>query len=324
MVAISAIVVLPVDELLKKEFPPNDSILGAELLDRAGTMLISGPQKIGKSLLACQLALCLADGSSFLGFQTGTQRYRSLILQAEVSEKRMKERFAKQVTLFSDNSHPNVLNACVFSQIKLDSPDGQLILNGLLKQHSPDVVIIDPLTNFHTGNEQEVHGISRITSFLDGLRMKFKVAVVLIHHHGKSSRDRTNVGHKARGSSALAGWYDTHLSMEWNGAPADGLVRLQFELRNGETPKDKLLRLDSEILLFEVQGEEEEEPSPIDEVVKAVKLLGGQSITVQAVADFCSKSRAWASKYLNQAVDAGRLIATDTNPKKYCLAPLKA
>ena len=52
---------LTIKSLLEKEFPPSESILGADLLDKSGAMLITGPQKVGKSLFACQLALSVAD-----------------------------------------------------------------------------------------------------------------------------------------------------------------------------------------------------------------------------------------------------------------------
>ena len=57
-----------VAELLALRFPASESILGENLIDKAGAVVITGPQKIGKSLFASQLALSLADRSSFLGF----------------------------------------------------------------------------------------------------------------------------------------------------------------------------------------------------------------------------------------------------------------
>ncbi|MBI3411784.1 MAG: AAA family ATPase [Planctomycetes bacterium] len=66
------------------------------MLDHEGALLISGPQKIGKSLFTTQLAMTLAQRLPFLGFPAGNREYRVLVLQAEVGPKRMKDRFAKQ------------------------------------------------------------------------------------------------------------------------------------------------------------------------------------------------------------------------------------
>jgi hypothetical protein len=126
--------VLGVNELLRKEFPPTDSLIGNGLIDKGGAILISGPQKIGKSLFGTQLALCLASQRSFVGFPVGQAEYRTLILQAEVAPKRMKERFQKQVQGFRDEALARVLSASVFSSIQLDTRAGAgEILSRLLK-----------------------------------------------------------------------------------------------------------------------------------------------------------------------------------------------
>src|SRR5207245_759981 len=123
-VAKREIEILPVNELLKKEFPAGDAMLGSNLLDKSGALLISGPQKIGKSLFAAQLALSLADRMAFLGMAVGDATYRVLILQAEVSPQRMQQRFSKQVVSFSPEAQSRVLHASVFSSVKLDTKDG--------------------------------------------------------------------------------------------------------------------------------------------------------------------------------------------------------
>src|SRR5580693_3364998 len=92
--------VFQVSDLLTAQFPVSDSMLGGNLLDRSGAMLISGPQKIGKSLFGSQLGLSVGDRKPFVGFTPSNTEYRTLILQAEVSARRMQERFRKQVQVF--------------------------------------------------------------------------------------------------------------------------------------------------------------------------------------------------------------------------------
>ena len=174
--------VYPVGDLLTAQFPASDSMLGGNLLDRSGGMLISGPQKIGKSLFASQLALTLGDRQPFLGFSPSGAEYRTLILQAEVSAKRMQERFLKQVKIFGASARTNVLSASVYSSIKLDNPEGLAILNGLVDQYKPDLVIVDPLSNFHCGDENTAQDVLRITTVLDDVRSRGP-AVALVHHH---------------------------------------------------------------------------------------------------------------------------------------------
>ena len=300
--------VFSVADLLGMTFPESDSLLGNDLLDRSGAMLITGPQKIGKSLFASQLALCMASGQPFVGFKPTAPTRRVLSLQAEVGERRMQQRFGRQAVLFSGEALTNVLNACTFSMLKVDHADGAAILRELVQQYTPDIVIIDPLANFHCGDENVAQDILRVTSVLDRIRADGP-AIILVHHHGKNSAERANVGHKARGSTALPGWYDSHLSMERAGQN----VRLRFELRHGETPEDRILRLDPDTLLFEARSDD---AAQLTLVVSAVAELGPS--TADAVAEYCNnRTRQWASDWLNRAVDRGMLVRSGSRPVIY-------
>jgi len=126
----------------------------------------------------------------------------------------------------------------VFSAVKLDKPEGLDLITQWLEKYGPDMLIIDPLANFHTGDENEAQDMSRVTGALDKIR-SHGIAVGLVHHHGKRSGGNQNVGHKARGSSVLPGWYDSHLSLE----RAESAIRVRFELRHDETPEDMVVNL---------------------------------------------------------------------------------
>ncbi len=301
--------VYSVADLLGMTFPESDSLLGSDLLDRSGAMLITGPQKIGKSLFASQLAFCLAGGQPFVGFKPTASSRKVLTLQAEVGEKRMQQRLALQAAVFDDEARKNVLNACTFSMLKLDQPEGVESLLAWVKEYAPDVVIVDPLANFHCGDENVAQDIIRVTSVLDRIR-SLGPAVILVHHHGKASTERTNVGHKSRGSTALPGWYDTHLSLERAGETA----RLKFELRHGETPEDMILRLNPETLLFEAQLDE---AAQVALVVSAIGDLGPSE--AGAVGTYCRHTRQWAAQWLGRAAEQGKLQRNGNRPVIFSL-----
>jgi hypothetical protein len=127
------------------------------------------------------------------------------------------------------------------------------------------------------------------------------VAVALVHHHGKGSTRNANIGHKARGSSVLPGWYDSHLSLEW--AEAQKTVRLRFELRHDEAPEDMILKLNPKTLLFEPQTDE---AGQIGLVISAIREIGPSD--AEPVGVHCGKTRQWASDWLNRAADQQKLV----------------
>ncbi len=79
------------------------------------------PNHESRSVFGTQLAFALASQTPFLGFDAGRKNYKTLILQAEVNEKRMKDRFQKQVSGFPEASRDQVMSASVFSQVKSES-----------------------------------------------------------------------------------------------------------------------------------------------------------------------------------------------------------
>jgi hypothetical protein len=302
---IMPIEVVSVTQLLQQEFPATDSLLGNGLIDKGGAVLISGPQKVGKSLFGTQLALSLAGRVPFLGFQGGNVNYRTLVVQAEVAPKRMQERFVKQVTGYSQDAQERVLSASVFSSIKLDSELGKNSVLAWVEEHRPDLLVIDPLSNFHCGNENDAQDMLRVTNVLDNIRSK-DVAVAVIHHHGKNSLSK-NVGHRVRGSSALPGWYDSHFSLSWADYPRT--VRLEFELRHDEKPEDIILRLNRETLHFEPQNDEAAQVTLVVAVVEELVVA-----TAEQVANRCGKTRQWASDWLNRAVEQGKVERSGNRP----------
>jgi RecA-family ATPase len=154
-----------------------------------------------------------------------------------------------------------------------------------LEKYEPDLLIVDPLANFHTGDENEAQDMSRVTGALDDIRSG-GVAVGLVHHHGKRSGSNPNVGHKARGSSVLPGWYDSHLSLEW----AESAIRVRFELRHDETPEDIVVKLNPNTLLFETQHDE---AAQIRLVTSAIREIGPSD--AESVGAHCGRTRQWAS-----------------------------
>jgi len=234
-----------------------------------------------------------------------------LIVQAEVSEERMQGRFARQVRVYPDEAQRRVLSASVYSSVKLDNAEGAATIHAWIDQYKPDLVIVDPLANFHVGDENVAQDMSKVTTALDDIRAK-GVAVALVHHHGKGSTRSGNVGYKARGSSVLPGWYDSHMSLEW--AEPQKTVRLRFELRHDQAPEDMILKLNPNTLLFEPQTDE---ASQISLVIATVRELGPSE--AEQVGEHCGKTRQWASDWLNAAVDQQKLVRREGRPVIYSL-----
>jgi len=207
---------------------------------------------------------------------------------------------------------PSVLELIKFawtgSAIKLDEAAGQVTVLELAKEHKPDVLVVDPLMNFMSGDTDKQRDMSRAVGFLDLLRSQFGAATIVVHHHGKKAGERIG-GHKALGSVARAAWYESHMILEWHGAPQDRLVKLSFELRHAEAPAPMVLKFDGTTGSFQVQTED---TGPVADALAAMRELGGVGVTAKQVAELKRKSESWARKYLDQAAEQGLVVAGDS------------
>ena len=81
-----------------------------------------------------------------------------------------------------------------------------------IEYHKPDLVMIDPIINFFSGEENSNSEIHEMLSRVDKLIELFKVAVIIAHHTGKERADDLSFM-SARGGSAFAGWMDSGIKL---------------------------------------------------------------------------------------------------------------
>jgi hypothetical protein len=93
---------------------------------------------------------------------------------------------------------------------------------GMIKEHQPDLVVIDTLARSAEGlEENSAKDMGRFVGACDRLRRALDCAVLVVHHTGKSG--------KIRGSSALYGAADCVLSL----TAEDGVIRISNAPGNG-------------------------------------------------------------------------------------------
>jgi hypothetical protein len=117
-------------------------------------------------------------------------------------------------------------------QAPLDTPEGQTRIRQLLAQHRPDLLIIDPLARFMTGDENRAQDMNQVVRFLDELIQTLHLTVVLVHHTGKTTATEREGGQRLRGSSVLFAAADTVLMLD----RIHGDHVLGFQLRHAADP----------------------------------------------------------------------------------------
>lgn len=235
---------LPVKSLSYKSLEekewPEDVFIEGGLLSRGDTMLIGADSKAGKSTFLCGMIRQIISGGDVLGFKV-TRPLKVLYMQAELREKRLKERlfptYEKIDTVFKEN-----LFIWSTRGIVLFGKD-QAFIEAEIVLTKPDILVIDPMLNFHNYNENNAQEMGSFFRSLDMIKDTHDIAIIMAHHFRKANPDtkfKTNLLESIRGSSALRGWAVTTIAMEGRGESE--YRELAFDLRNSDEPIKRTIR----------------------------------------------------------------------------------
>jgi hypothetical protein len=217
-------------DLLARTFPDDPGIVGHGVLPTSGIAVLGAPGKIGKSFLV--LNLVLVRGRSWLGFPT--RGGRTLVVQAEIPEPHLQRRIG---ILRADAALPpkDTTYFITDRRLKLDRSEGVTRLRRLLDRIRPDLLILDPLARFFSGDENSTRDMGAFIDQLESLLATYApLCILLVHHTGWR-------GKHLRGASALFDAADSILMLQREGKPESEQVegkpsafRLTFELRHAE------------------------------------------------------------------------------------------
>lgn len=241
---INSIMGAPMDfwEMADYEYErPEDFIQG--ILPLETLLLLYGVQKVGKSLLALNLALHLAAGKPWFHLQI-SKPHKTLFISAEGGLPMLIDRIQH---LKSGEIIPSAENLKIWPIPPIDilsSTDfGGLV--AAIETFQPEVIILDPLSKLHIKDENSNNEMAEVLGRLRQLVTNHGRSLILNHHARKS-------GDAFRGASSIAGEVDAIIRLEWeNREEHTGNRRLYFEdLRHAEPPADLYLTLNPKTLSF--------------------------------------------------------------------------
>lgn len=188
-------------DLMAKEFPPMTWI--AKGMVPVGLTVLAGKPKIGKSWLGLQLALSVASGSRFLGFET--LRGPVLMVCLEDSDRRISDRLRLQHAAGDESVE------FLFDWPPLDGDGFDMLAQKVVeggKSGAYGLCIIDTLASAKSGkvDENSAAAMSDLLYPLQGLAQEYQLAIVLVFHHRKGAFD--DPIWDVRGSSATGAAVD--------------------------------------------------------------------------------------------------------------------
>ncbi|WP_187336461.1 AAA family ATPase [Novosphingopyxis iocasae] len=184
------------------------------LLEEDALASLFGDPASGKSLVAIDMAACVATGEAFHGHRVASG---PVFYIAGEGKNGLRRRFAGWEELRGVSIAEAPLFASTAAVQFLDGPSATMAtaaIDALAAQHgTPRLIVIDTLArNFGPGDENSTADMNAFVAALDRLRERYPCsAVLLVHHSGHGEKTR------GRGSSVLRGAVDTEYRVEKKG-----------------------------------------------------------------------------------------------------------
>jgi AAA domain len=297
-----AIEMIDAADLVAREYPNESALVGGGLIVPRSLDVNGGGPKRGKSIIVVNREIRRALGLPFLGFPTTPGR--TLYIQAEIPEPQLKQRL---VLMLADCPGVGRIDAETLRGrlvtvtrrgLFIDEPGGYDAVRRLIEQAEPDLLSLDPLARFMTGEENSARDVGRLINSLDRLIQEYRIAIELTHHAGKPSNgDPRQGGQRLRGSSALFGAADTVTMLD----RTQDAWTLSFELRHAEEPSPMLL--DRTPSLWFTPAGPPEKLVAVAELVKDIPMR--YSTLTGAIVDDTKCSQATAERLIRDAKKAG-------------------
>ena len=182
------------------------------VLRQGHKMLLAGPSKAGKSFALIELAIAIAEGRKWLGWQCakGKVLYVNLELDKASCLHRVKDVY-NALKIPPQNLH----NLRIWNLRGMTKPMDKLApsLIWRAKRENFLAVIIDPIYKVITGDENSADQMAHFCNQFDKVCTALGCAVIYCHHHSKGSQGGKRSMDRASGSGVFARDPDALLDM---------------------------------------------------------------------------------------------------------------
>jgi hypothetical protein len=226
-----------------------------DILPRGALAALVAKPKVGKTTLAYELAIRVAQGRPFLG--RATTQGAVLILALEEHPREVKRRLRDLgAELIPDAVHVHIGPLT-------DSAELRHVLAQYITQHQIALVVVDTLNSFWgIHDENDATAVTQAIKPLLALARETDACILLVHHARKAEGE---FGDEIRGSGALFSLQDVALILKRH--EVETQRRLTLVSRYPETPRELVLELREHG--YESLGD----PAAVSKRAKEAKLL---------------------------------------------------
>ena len=194
------------------ERPELDPPLIDGILRQGHKMLLSGPSKAGKSFAMIELAIAIATGGSWLGFQCAQGKVLYINLELRDNSCRNRILDVRDVMAPGQSLAGNLICWNLRGRGEALDKLAPKLIRRAMREHFL-AIIIDPIYKVLTGDENNAEQMSRFCSYFDRIGTELGTAVIYCHHHSKGAQGSKKAMDRASGSGVFARDPDAQLDL---------------------------------------------------------------------------------------------------------------
>lgn len=224
-----------VPDLTEEERTPPEFII--EGMIPCGMTFLAGAPKIRKSFFALQMAIAVANGSSFFGHETHQCEVAYFDLEGS------KSRISSRTDRMTEKIPKTVYIA---NQTQLKLADGLTEQIRLLHRQKPNIrlYVIDTYSrargNFRAGGANAYDADVTFLEPVQRMAIEENIAIFFVHHDSKGAGLRSDPFERLSGSMGISGSADCVMNLIADGKRFDGKASLEFTPRDAKGGELKL------------------------------------------------------------------------------------
>lgn len=243
--------------------PPLADEVISGVLRHGHKMLIAGPSKAGKSFLLIELAIALAEGKTWLGWQCKQGRVLYVNLELDAASCMHRFRASYEAAGIPPN---NLQNIDIWNlrgkAMPMDKLAPRLIRRAAKRGYL--AVIIDPIYKVITGDENSASEMANFCNQFDRICAELGTATIYCHHHSKGAQGGKAAADRASGSGVFARDPDATLD----------IIELKLDRNRREVVADRMACEASAAYLDRALGRSWREDIAQDDVLVWTKFQG--------------------------------------------------
>jgi hypothetical protein len=255
----------------------------ATLWTTAAFGIVGALPKSWKSYFSLYLAICVSTGAEVFG-KFKVRRGPVLLFSAEGGKKSVRRRCGMLCRALAVEVATVDIHVLDVALLRLDDPAQLAAFIATVERVRPALVIVDPLREVHTGDENDSGYVTKLFAPLRELVDRVGCAMMFVHHSVKPGVEsaKRRPAERLRGSGALVGALDSGLFLEAKGEGNDKRVEVSAIHRDAPEPDPFTIALrrqdtpEGEAVYFELVdslGDEEEIARAVAARDKARKLI---------------------------------------------------